>query len=290
MPDAPEIFDFNLLMRRKERAIPYYTQDGFFHIAIMKDLFDRLAFLQKEFPSILLINCPPFIWKESGGSAFAEEKKVKTLHHISYLPAPCFEGTEYQYMTSEEITPLITQKYDLILAPLTLHHMNDLPGMMKQIFLSLTEDGVFMANLIGENILQIFHQYMIQTELDLTQRAVHRIHPAVDVKMVGDLLMRAGFTLPVADVMHFPLAYHDILDLIKDIRAMGETALFKTKRPPLTRSVFLNILSQLHTLQNDDGRYHFDVDIVTMMGRAPSDQQQKPMKPGSAEKSLTELL
>ena len=44
-----------------------------------------------------------------------------------------------------------------------------------------------------------------------------------DLRDLGGLLQRAGFALPVADSLNVPVSYAHAFDLIRDLRAMGET-------------------------------------------------------------------
>ena len=289
MTDIPYIFSKDKIVQRKKRAISYYTRDGFFHIMLVKDMLDRLAFILNDFRNIALINCPPFIWKEAGGGAFETNKKIQNIDHYTNLPDQCYDNISVIHIHSENFS-FPDQQYDLILAPLSLHIINDIPGVFKQIFYALKEDGIFLANIIGENILYNFHKAFIDAELDLTGRAISRIHPAVDVRMIGDLLSRAGFTLPVSDIDQFPVSYDNIMRVFSDLRAMGETSVLSDTAPFLRRDVFANVLEILSNNHLKDGKFYFNIDIITMMGRSPSEKQQKPLKPGSAKMHLGDAL
>lgn len=289
MTDIPQIFDFQRLMIHKQRAKEYYMQDGFFHIMLLKDMLDRLTFILNDFENVALVNCPPFLWEQAGGPDFEKKKNIKKIDHYSYLPKALYGACHVKHISSEDFD-FPAQKYDLVLAPLSLHVINDVPGVFTQIFNSMKADGVFLANVVGENILYQFHKAFTEAELDITGRAISRIHPAVDVRMIGDLLSRAGFTLPVADIDYFPVSYQNIMRVFSDIRAMGETSLLKNIVPFLRRDVFAKVLENLSETHFKDGKFHFDIDIITMMGRSPSDKQQKPLKPGSAQKPLGDAL
>ena len=217
------------------------------------------------------------------------KKNITHIDHYSYLPEACYQGQKVMSLSSENFN-FPKEQYDLVLAPLSLHIMNDVPGVFRQILQSLKSDGVFLANVIGENILYQFHKAFTEAELDMTERAISRIHPAVDVRMIGDLLSRAGFTLPVSDIDHFPISYSNIMRVFSDLRMMGETSIMSNIAPFLRRDVFGRVLETLSQNHMKEGKYHFDIDIITMMGRSPSEKQQKPLQPGSAQKPLGEAL
>ncbi len=50
---------------------------------------------------------------------------------------------------------------------------------------------------------------------------VSRLHPAIDVRAAGDLLARAGFSMPVADNDSVSVTYRTPMQRIHDIRANG---------------------------------------------------------------------
>jgi hypothetical protein len=75
-------------------------------------------------------------------------------------------------------------------------------------------------------------------------RAVARFHPAIDVRAAGDLLTRAGFTMPVAESETISAQYRDPRRLFTDLRANGCSNVL-AERFPLTRAAFLDLISAL---------------------------------------------
>ena len=60
--------------------------------------------------------------------------------------------------------------------------------------------------------------------------AAPRLHPQIDVRAAGDLLVRAGFALPVADDEALDVRYSSLPSLISDLRGMAATNLL-AERP-----------------------------------------------------------
>ena len=50
-----------------------------------------------------------------------------------------------------------------------------------------------------------------------------------EIRDLGGLLQRAGFALPVADSRRFDVSYANALDLMRDLRAMGETNVMRDR-------------------------------------------------------------
>ena len=78
--------------------------------------------------------------------------------------------------------------------------VNDLPGALLLIRRALRPDGLFLAAFAGAGSLPRLRSAMRAAEEAEGGAASPRIHPQIDVRAAGDLLARAGFALPVADV------------------------------------------------------------------------------------------
>jgi hypothetical protein len=96
----------------------------------------------------------------------------------------------------------------------------------------------------------------------------------------------------VADVDRVMVRYADPLALLRDLRAMGETAV-PMERPPkaLTRGVLIRAMElYAERFAAPDGRIPASFEIVTVTGWAPAETQQKPLRPGSARMRLADAL
>ena len=95
----------------------------------------------------------------------------------------------------------------------------------------------------------------------------------------------------MSDIDRLTVTYADPFALIRDLRAMGETALFAERARPLTREVAAR-MAQLYAERyaGPDGRIPATFEIVTLSGWAPHPDQQKPLRPGSAKTRLSDAL
>ena len=105
---------------------------------------------------------------------------------------------------------------------MSLHWVNDLPGLLAQVRHCLAADGLLLAAFPGGETLHELRQALLAAELDVTGGAGLRLSPMIDVRDAGALLQRAGFALPVADVERLTVRYAEPLRLLMDLRAMGE--------------------------------------------------------------------
>jgi NADH dehydrogenase [ubiquinone] 1 alpha subcomplex assembly factor 5 len=123
----------------------------------------------------------------------------------------------------EEWLPFGPESFDLIVANLSLHWVNDLPGALIQLRRTLRPQGLLLASLPALGTLGELRAALTETEAALTGGASPRVSPFPDLRDCAGLLQRAGFSLPVADADEITLLYADPLELLRDLQAAGET-------------------------------------------------------------------
>ena len=172
-----------------------------------------------------------------------------------------------------------------------LQWANDLPGALSQIRRALKPDGLFLGTLLGAGTLKELRAVLTEAELEARGGAQARVSPFADGFDGAALLQRAGFALPVADVDRVTVRYPDLLALIRDLRAMGETNGLAGAVRPLTRGI-VGRAAQLYAERHadPDGRIPATFEIVHLAGWAPHESQQKPLPRGSAKMRLADAL
>jgi len=109
------------------------------------------------------------------------------------------------------------------------------------------------------------------------------------VRSAGDLLMRAGFALPVADVETLDVGYRDLGRLFGDLRGMAAGNVL-AQRQPLVSATVGRTAAAFAGASDDRGRTHETFQIVFLTGWSPDPSQPKPAKRGSATASLGAAL
>ncbi|NCU21806.1 SAM-dependent methyltransferase, partial [Candidatus Falkowbacteria bacterium] len=148
------------------------------------------------------------------------------------------------------------------------------------------------AVLFGGQTLAELRAVLAEAEVEVTGGLSPRILPMGEIRDLGALLQRAGLALPVADSVLRKVSYGDPLKLLRDLRAMGETNALGARRRQFTpRTVLLQALSRYaEHFADAEGRIRASFDMVWLTGWKPHESQQKPLRPGSAACSLTEVL
>ena len=188
----------------------------------------------------------------------------------------------------EEWLPFAPASFDLVVASLSLHWVNDLPGALIQLRQALQPDGLLLATLPALGTLGELRTALTAAEAEVMGGASPRVSPFPDLRDLAGLLQRAGFALPVADVESIAVAYADPFALLRDLRAAGEAnaiALRDRRVPP--GALFPAALAALPAVE---GRVPATLRMATITGWAPGPQQPQPLKPGSGRVSLREAL
>ena len=134
----------------------------------------------------------------------------------------------------EEFLPFAPASFDLVVASLSLHWVNDLPGALIQLRQALRPDGLLLASLPALGTLDELRRALTEAEAALTGGAAPRVSPFPDLRDCAGLLQRAGFALPVADVEDIRLRYADPLALLQRSarRRRGERGALRDRRIP----------------------------------------------------------
>lgn len=197
-----------------------------------------------------------------------------------------------QVLNDEETLPYEPGSFDLVLSSLSLHWINDLPGILTQINNVLKPDCPFIGAMLGGDTL-----YELRTSLQLAEQERRggispHVSPLADVRDVGGLMQKAGFKMLTVDVDDIIVDYPDTFALMQDLQAMGEgNAILGREMGPLGRDVLLateGIYRELHG--NEDGSIPATFRIIYMIGWREGQDQPQPLARGSGQVNLKDIL
>ncbi len=195
-------------------------------------------------------------------------------------------------MTDGEVLPLVEGGNDLLVHGLALHWANDPVGQLVQIRRALKPDGLFLGALFGGETLAELRAALAEAEIETLGGLSPRVAPMGEIRDLGGLLQRAGFALPVADSRRFEVSYASAVDLMRDLRAMGETNVLRDRlRRPMRREMLgrtAAIYAERYPAEGGRVRAHFEVIFLT--GWSPAPDQPQPLRPGSAKARLADAL
>lgn len=266
MTAPPKLTDRVALTRNRARALAG-GNGAFFLIERAQDLLqERLEEVNRTFTDPAVVTGFPSLWQ-------------------GFLP-------DIRIVSDEETLELTEQSHDLVLHGLALHWADDPVGQLIQCNRALRPDGLFIAVAFGGETLADLRLCLRDAEVEVSGGLSPRIAPMADLRDLGGLMQRAGFALPVADSLTVPVSYSSAFHLMHDLRDMGEAnALADRPRKAPSRAMFARaaeLYAQRHA--GDDGRITANFELVFLTGWAPSEDQPRPLRPGSAITRLSDAL
>jgi len=292
----PKIFDKLAWQYNRERAATCFAKNAFLKELACARLAERLELVRRNFKDILDVGC------HSGqmGAALPARFRDQPIKLTQTDPSDTFiqqaraanPSAQKNLLMSNEVLPVAPASCDAVLSALFLHWMNDLPGMLSQIRLALRPDGLLLANLLGGRSLTELRGCLAEAETDICGGISPRCMPMADIRDLGSLLQRAGFTLPVADAELVTITYPDMFRLMEDIRAMGgQNCLIGRITSFTPRAVFMRAAALYQEKFTDAaGKIKVTVELITLTGWSPDTSQPQPLRPGSAANRLAEAL
>jgi len=261
MTNPPRLTDRVALGRNRARATEMFLQ-----IETADDVQERLIAVNRTFNSPAVVTGCPQVWSDRLPSA--------------------------KIVPDGDTLELEEGAHDLIVHAMSLHWADDPIGQLVQCRRALRPDGLLIATLFGGQTLHELRSSLAEAEVAVTGGLSPRILPMGEVRDLGGLLQRAGYALPVADVLPLRTSYETPFHLMRDLRAMGEANAMDGRTRTFTPRAILGRMAQTYaeTFAGTDGRFPATFEIVTLTGWAPADSQPRPLRPGSATHRLSDVL
>jgi len=265
MQTPPQLTDRAALIRNRARALSGGAPAMFLHDEAIDEIHQRLNLINKTFRSPVIIAPFPETWAAAVPGA--------------------------TIIADDDILDLQEGAHDLVIHAMSLHWANDPVGQLVQARRALQPDGLMLGVFFGGKTLHELRTALSAAEVAVTGGLSPRVAPMGEIRDLGSLLQRAGFALPVADAISLPVAYKSARHLMHDLRAMGEANAMKARnRAPLRRAVLDETERQYRAMFADGDRIRATFELIVLTGWAPSPDQPKPLRPGSATARLADAL
>lgn len=275
--NPPEIFDCRRRRALRARAAGR-SGDMFLWNHIAQDLAERLSAVTRTFEHALIIG-PIGRWQ-------AEILPQNVRCTFAVLHDAEVDG-DAQIAAEEDRLPFDPGSFDLVISAGTLDSVNDLPGALIQIRRMLRPDGLFLGHMFGAGTLGMLKSILLEADAD---RVMPHIHPQIDLRSAADLIVRAGFSLPVADQDMSAVRYADWRSIVSDIRDAGIGNALAGPRNYLGKDVFARLDKAFAARADAQGKVTEGFAHIYLSGWAPSESQPQPAKRGSAQVSLADIL
>lgn len=263
----PRLTDAVALAHARARA-KGRADDGawFLHHDAIDEIRERLIDVNRRFTEPAIVTGAPHIW----GAAFPNARVVADTEALDLTPGA----------------------HDLVIHAMGLHWANDPVGQLVQARRALRPDGLLLCVALGGQTLHELRASLSEAEAVEMGGLSPRVAPMGDIRDLGALLGRAGLALPVADVLPRHVSYRDLCHLVDDLRAMGETNVLAGRHKATPKRGLFKRAAHIYekAFPAEGGRIRATFELVFLTGWAPSADQPKPLRPGSATARLADVL
>lgn len=239
------LFNRELLKQKQTRYSKEFSKHNFLFHEVANRIAENVEALNREFETILEIN------PRDG--------------HLSSL----VKAQKKEIIADEEA--LFFEKensFDLILSNLNFHFINEIPQFLLQVKNVLKPKGVFIASFFGEENLRELADVLFKTENEIYGGISPRMPPTIDVKTAAHLLAKAGFQNPISDFEKIEVNYKNPLNLLKDLKMMGQdNVMNKRSRKFFTKSFLQKLCENYQKFyQNSTLEIPASFEIITITG------------------------
>lgn len=279
---ADKPFDRQLRRLRRDRAANADESSQYLHHLAADELLDRLSLVKRDFSDALILG--------SADNYLSRQLERRGIEVRAADPGRLF-ALRTGVQCDEDRLSFADGSFDLVMSVGTLDSVNDLPGALTLIRRALRPDGLFLAAFAGAGSLPRLRSAMLAADSVASAAVSPRIHPQIDVRAAGDLLLRAGFALPVVDSDTITIRFPHLLALVSDLRKMAATNILGTRsREPIGRTGLAAAMADFAAAADPDGKTPERLEILYLIGWSPASDQPQPAKRGSAMRSLGAAL
>lgn len=210
----------------------------FIYKEISARMIERLDYIKINPENILDIGSGLEIDSKSLGSRFPKsiifelDFAINILRNSSPkkgLFKKLFNGNSRQICADALHLPINSNSINLVWSNMCLPFISDLDAYFKEVRRVLAIGGLFLTTGLGVDSLQQLRDVGLNT------------FNFPDMHIIGDILVKLGFTHPVTDLEYITLEYDDINQLLSDVRVIGSGNAIINKRTSLTRKDYLDL-------------------------------------------------
>eukprot|EP00817_Percolomonadidae_sp_ATCC50343_P000898 CAMPEP_0117426870 /NCGR_PEP_ID=MMETSP0758-20121206/6866_1 /TAXON_ID=63605 /ORGANISM="Percolomonas cosmopolitus, Strain AE-1 (ATCC 50343)" /LENGTH=297 /DNA_ID=CAMNT_0005212235 /DNA_START=228 /DNA_END=1117 /DNA_ORIENTATION=- len=220
----------------------------------------------------------------------------ESLEHLENIQKQ-FKGLKthpfniHSILGSYQQLPFQNNKMDLVIGNQGMHWLNQPQEFLNTMFNLLKPDGVFIGAFFGGDTLHELRSSFIFAEQEREGGVSPHISPFLNVRDVGDMMARIGFSLPTIDVDEITVYYPDAFTLMHHLQMMGESSSLLDSREMVSRESFYAAAAIYESLYYDEekGGIPATFQIIYAIGWRPHPNQPQPKRRGSATVSMKEI-
>ncbi|KZO98182.1 S-adenosyl-L-methionine-dependent methyltransferase [Calocera viscosa TUFC12733] len=299
-PGPFQVFDRRAKRMQKDRAASADNGDqsrlvDYVRNEVADIMIERLQDIKRQFDCVLdLGSGPGHLTKLIDPEMVSKVTMIDLSHHTLHRDAKEeFEvEVDRQQMDEEELMANIPRNsQDAVVSCLSMHWINDLPGMLVQIKEVLKPDGVFLGALFGGDTLFELRSALQVAETEREGGLSPRVSPMTQTQDMSNLMGRAGFSLLTVDIDEVKISYPSMWELLEDLKAMGESNAVIGRRHYIPRDTLIAASAIYEALHgSEDGTVPATFQVIYVIGWKPAPTQPKALDRGAGKTNLRDVL
>lgn len=192
------------------------------------------------------------------------------------------KGSQCDFICADaESLPLQDNSIDLIFSSLTIQWCEDLQSLFQEFNRVLSPDGFILFSTFGIDTLK---------ELKKSWAAVDdygHVNEFSDLHDIGDQMLAGGFRDPVVDAEFIVVEYNKVIQLLKDLKAIGaQNHLYARPKGLMTKTKLNQMLSNYESFVLGNGKYPATYEVVYGHAWGRDLSLSNPANKLSVEKSI----
>ena len=182
---------------------------------------------------------------------------VVPLLQLARSRAPTGEAARRYAAGEAENLPLASDTVDLVLSSLAMPWFDPIEAALAECMRALRPGGLLLLTTLGPDTLKELS--MVWSD----RRGAGRMHPFIDMHVLGDALVRAGFADVVMDVERMRFPAPEFRGLCQILSRSGCFGVLTSRRRGLTAvSTFRVAEARFESLRDSEGALSLGVEIV----------------------------
>ncbi len=297
------LFDRNLYTHRIKRHKVWQNKGDFLLSENADEVIERLNLMCRDFNNVLvlgdysgLLTRKLHFHLQNNTHTPLKKNKIKNLVRQNLFASSelAQSNTYHEIVVDEERIFFEQTKYDAVISFLSMQFINDLPGHLKNILQFLVPDGLLLVCFVGGESLKSLRNAFLQVEMETMDGVSARIIPFIDVRTFGDLLHKVGYKMIVTDTQKHVYNYTNFDTILQDIRELGWANNLVKRSVKGVKKNFFKKVKDVYKNDNKDvqenKKYSVTYDIIWACCWSAGPNQPQPLKPGSAQISLADVL
>lgn len=210
------------LRRSFNRAAGDYDAAAVLQKQVREEMLSRLDLVKLKPQTILDAGCGT----GHGGLSLGKKFKKAQIVALDVAPAMLQAALNNQGFLQKTFNPIQTicadieqlplqdESVELAWSNLAIQWCNDLDAAFTEFHRVLKPEGLLMFSTFGPDTLRELRTASSQDNTTSVSRFI-------DMHDIGDALVRAGFSAPVLDVERYTLTYDTVIDVMRDLKAIG---------------------------------------------------------------------